>query len=170
VRNVYVQRDSVFNTCELWIVTTSFRTLPANRHIDSSAKLVCASQSAMHRSPWRGEPWNRSATQKLPVYFHHNVNLSCESVQGLAYEYMVFVRNVNISETDDSLSSKEIFRMGFLWAARKLECEADHLEIRYRSRMRGVLPPCPLQACLAWYTKPFRYRRKIISLLLQCKD
>jgi hypothetical protein len=43
-----IDEDSVFNTsCDMWIVTT-FRTLSAKRHIDSSAKFVCTSQPTMH--------------------------------------------------------------------------------------------------------------------------
>jgi hypothetical protein len=44
--------DSIFNTsCDLWILTTSFQTLSAVRHADSSAKFAWASRQAAHRSP-----------------------------------------------------------------------------------------------------------------------
>jgi biotin operon repressor len=50
--------DSIFNTsCDLWIVTTSFWMLLANRHIESLSKFICTSQLAGHLSLWSAEPW-----------------------------------------------------------------------------------------------------------------
>jgi hypothetical protein len=55
-RNVYVYRESIFSASwNLWIVITSFRTFSTNRRIESSSKFVCASQLAMHQSPWTGK-------------------------------------------------------------------------------------------------------------------
>jgi hypothetical protein len=54
------RKDGICNTsCELWIVTNSFRMLSAFRHADSSAKYVCASQQAAHWLPWSAEPWTQ---------------------------------------------------------------------------------------------------------------
>jgi hypothetical protein len=35
----------------------SIQTLSANKHTGSSGKFICASQPAVHRSPWSVEPW-----------------------------------------------------------------------------------------------------------------
>jgi hypothetical protein len=57
VRGMSTCRDTAFSTppmiCEL---LTTFRTLSAVGHADSSAKFVCASQSAAYRSPWSEDP------------------------------------------------------------------------------------------------------------------
>jgi hypothetical protein len=61
------REDTISNTsCDLWIVTTSFRTLSAVRHACSSAKFVCGSQQAEHRPPWSAEPWSRSTHKNPP--------------------------------------------------------------------------------------------------------
>jgi hypothetical protein len=36
-KNIYVERDNIFNTSDLWIVTTSFQGLSANRNIEGCA-------------------------------------------------------------------------------------------------------------------------------------
>jgi hypothetical protein len=47
------RKDSIFNTsCDLWIVTTSFQTLPA----DLSAKFTCTMRQAAHQPLWSAEP------------------------------------------------------------------------------------------------------------------
>jgi hypothetical protein len=61
---VYVW-DTIFNTfCDLWIVTTSFRTLSANRHIDSAAKFVCAGR----REAQSREQTNKGKNRPLLTY------------------------------------------------------------------------------------------------------
>jgi hypothetical protein len=65
------REDSIFNTsCDLWTVTTSFRTLSAVRHADSSARFVCASKRAAHRSPWSADLWTQSTQKKYSLYIY----------------------------------------------------------------------------------------------------
>jgi hypothetical protein len=62
----------------LWFanLTASFRTLSSFRHADSSAKFVCASQQAAHRSPWNAEPCARLVTENLLFNRQTSVGLS----------------------------------------------------------------------------------------------
>jgi hypothetical protein len=52
--NIMPSRGPHVNFCP------SFQRLSTNRHADSSAKFVCASQQAEHRPPWSAEPWTLS--------------------------------------------------------------------------------------------------------------
>jgi hypothetical protein len=83
-KDIHVQRASIYKTsCDLRIETISFLILSANRPIASSAKFVCASQQAAHRSPWGAEPSTGQQRQEPP----------CIMVKD--FRHMVILQDVN---------------------------------------------------------------------------
>jgi hypothetical protein len=59
-KDIYVQRDSIFNTsCNLWTNVTASLHSKCHRHAESWAIFACDPQQAALRSPWNTGLWMR---------------------------------------------------------------------------------------------------------------